>query len=618
MFRAVLAAAMLATSACLCAAVEPLSEHQLSGDDFAPEYYPADKAQVRYGSFEDGLRIEVSDGAPPDWYRYGYQQTEVAPGQLYELVADVRTEDQRNGVGALISLAALDHQGQRMVANDSERVKRTQDWTTLRTVLFIHEGAKGLGAHLFMHGRGSAAFRTVRLRLLSEQEPLSNETITVSIGKEVTTEDYFGFGVQDDSFYFLEENTRHGVDDADTALREARIAELDPALTTSLFWWDAISPTRDLDAITYDTELMRVLYRTLAVHQAAERPIILADVHWGWSTEQFAYSEANVERGVAAYFGLLKHLIREKGFDCIKYVSIMGEPDLIFESSGGSFDSYVKACRLLRGKLDAEGLGEVRLITDKTSGTVWFSNVLAAAGECFGLLGVHEYPDVRQYPIVPERLDDAMRVIRAGYADAPRTPPAFAWEIGYFDRVAGDTDNNQSAVKQTSYGLLCAMTCNAVMNQGYAGGNMWCLHSMYYPGQNRMDFGLWDFKDRAWRIRPYYYAYGLYTRFAGAGLKPRAVVLSPGVYDISAAALEEDGEVFRVFLTSLSGNAASFTFKGLPEGAYTVYEYGKERIPGRDAVEYGKLDAIRRDVPWVWDGTPLTVPPRTLIMLERQ
>ncbi len=54
------------------------------------------------------------------------------------------------------------------------------------------------------------------------------------------------------------------------------------------------------------------------------------------------------------------------------------------------------------------------------------------------------------------------------------------------------------------------------MNQGVSGFNIWCLHEMYYPGGQKMNYGLWNF-DETWSQRPVFFAWSMLTQNTKAG-----------------------------------------------------------------------------------------------------
>lgn len=573
------------------------------------------------------LRIDVPALAPVDFYRFTRPVEGAAPGETWAFSARVRTRDHTGGVGAFLSLAGLDAEGNRYVARESERVILTRDWTRVRAVLFVTSRTRLLQPGCFLHGTGRAEFADLRLERLSARARVAEAgSLAVRLSDEVTVpaDQFLGFGFEDDAFFFTEENLGRGVTPAEVELREARIAELDPGVVATLLWWDAISPERRLDRIDYDNEQMRAFTRMLDTHQAAGRSVIVADVFWGWSAAEFPYNEANVERGVAIYLDLLRRLIIERGYECIRIVSIAGEIDMRWQLEfKGSVESYYRACRLLRAGLDKMGLEHIMTIGDTTGGPDWLTRIIESSDDAYSIYTIHEYLDVTQYPVIDVRLREATEAVRRhaapaapGPGGAPRTKPVFLWEIGFKDHEAGDNDNRMSAARRFEYGLWCANTCNAALNEGVVGGSVWCLQQMYYPGANFMDFGLWEFKDGQWRIRPAYYGYGLYTRFARPGLEAVRVHETPDCHDFSAAALrDQQGRTAALYLDNLSSEAVPVNIEGLTPQAYDVYRYTEAALPAPGSALYGRLEALRTGEPRRPGDGPLTVPARSLLLL---
>jgi hypothetical protein len=137
---------------------------------------------------------------------------------------------------------------------------------------------------------------------------------------------------------------------------------------------------------------------------------------------------------------------------------------------------------------------------------------------------------------------------------------------------------------------------------------------MYYPGENLMDFGLWEFKHADWRIRPVYYGYGLISRFAPPGARPLLTEVEPDFAQVSAATVETPAGR-TLFAVNLSENAVTCEIDGLEGGPYAVYEYAEERLPEPGEPGYGELETLRTGDAWS-PGEALTLRPETLTALR--
>jgi len=573
------------------------------------------------------LLIDVPASTKPDFFHNNFDMDTTEVGEMYEFTAWIKTENVDNGVGAWVVMSGVDKSGKRITATDSERLWGTKDWTFVDVVMFIPENVEKFRVSCFLHGTGKAWFDQPKLRLLSKRpsvENVKNINIQITDHKTIPAKQFIGFGLEDDCFFFMDDNFRHGITDAEVELREHRISELDPKVISTIFWWQSICPSNNIDKITFDTDLMRNMYRMLDTHQTAGREVVFSDVFWGWAHRTFPYDEKHLELGVETYFKLLHHLIKEKGYTCIKTVSISGEVDMRWvREFGGTFDSYIKACRLFRKKLDENGLGHVKLVCDKVTGTVWFERVIAEADEAFNIFTVHEYPDVKQYPQVRNRLEKALTAIHkhskpiGKSKDGPIYKPTFLWEIGYCNFEASDPVGESSVVRTHRYGLLCGHSCNSALNAGICGGSVWNLQQMYYPGAPQpQTWGFWDFKSNGWKIRPNYYAYGLYSRFINAGDQPLEVKASPNCYDLSASALSDDKGNRMLYLINLSNSKAKCKINGLPEKVYTIYEYAEGNLPKPGESLYGRIDALKSGKTWKPSNGTLTINPSSLILIK--
>jgi len=104
------------------------------------------------------------------------------------------------------------------------------------------------------------------------------------------------------------------------------------------------------------------------------------------------------------------------------------------------------------------------------------------------------------------------------------------------------------------------------LNRGVAGFSIWCMHEVYYPGGSLMNYGLWNYRDRGWGIRPVYHALGCFTRMTETGDPVRKSVSSHPAH-ASAAVVRDvvfwvnqaDRKVPLVFSAALAGPATAYT-----------------------------------------------------------
>jgi len=604
-------------------------------DNWEPYIPEMAKGKVVYGvstvahSGAVSATINVATNAPANFYQFFRNIENVKPGEFYELSMWIKTENVANGVGAFMGIGALapNPPYNRIFSSDSERVTKNTDWTRVTAPILVPDGVHSLRILILLNGTGQAWFDDIQLKKLDTfQEIKEDELISINVTDKVTTKQFIGFGYEDDAFFFNDENQLTNgaqyMSQKDLKLRADRIEELAPSVIATLFWWDAISPSRDVNKISYNTRKMRDLIKTLEVHQKAGAKVFMGDVHWGWDKENFTYNEKNVEKGAKEYANLLKYLIKDKGLNCIEFVCVSGEVDMVFEKLGGSFETYLKAVRILRKELDKAGLQNVKVIGDKSGGFVWLNEIVPILDNEFGVFTIHEYPEPTQAHVVDYRIDRTLDIVKRHSKpigkdkDGPVYKPTFFYEIGA--NKAGDGGSASLMSPTFDYGLLCANTAVLGLNKGIVGGSVWCLHAMYYPGFNRMNYGIWEFKDKNWKIRPVYYGYGLFSKFARAGMLPLKVKNDPVFTDFSSGALKDQSGKYIFYIVNSSDKNVKAKITGLPKADFEVYEYAKDRIPKIGDKNYGKIAALKTGKIINPGFKPIQIKAETIIMLKQK
>ncbi len=604
-------------------------------DNWKPYIPEMAKGKVSYGvstvahSGAVSMTINVSANAPANFYQYFRDIENVKPGEFYELSMFIKTKNVENGVGAFMGIGALDPNPpfDRIFSSDSERITKDTDWTRVTAPILVPSGVHSLRILILLNGTGQAWFDDIQLKKLETfQEIKEEELISINVTDKITTKQFIGFGYEDDGFFYNDENQlTNGVQymsAEDLQLRADRIEELSPSVIATLFWWDAICPSRDVAKIDYQTRKMRDLIKTLEVHQKAGAKVFMGDVHWGWDKNNFTYNEKNVEKGAKAYADMLIYLIKNKGLTCIEFVCVSGEVDMVFEKLGGSFETYLKAVKILRKELDKAGLQNVKIIGDKSGGFVWLDEIVPILDDEFGVFTIHEYPEPTQAYVVDYRIDRTLDIVKRHSKpickdkNGPIYKPTFFYEIGA--NKAGDGGSASLMSPTYDYGLLCANTAVLGLNKGIIGGSVWCLHSMYYPGFNRMNYGIWEFKDKDWKIRPVYYGYGLFSKFARAGMLPLKVNTKPVFTDFSSGALKDKRGKYIFFIVNSSDKNVKAKITGLPKANFEVYEYSKSRLPKPGDKLYGKIAALKTSKTINPAYKSLQVKAETIVMLKQK
>jgi hypothetical protein len=244
---------------------------------------------------------------------------------------------------------------------------------------------------------------------------------------------------------------------------------------------------------------MRSHCRTLDLYQRLGASVVLCGVEWGMP------DVFNDPEGLARGWGeLMEYLVRTKGYTCIRYWTLSNEPNSYWLRKGLSFDAFVRIHELVAAEFKARSLSVQIMGSDDTAGLEWFASCAndPRYRALAGVLVSHRYFQALEQYKVPSFLDDRLRLA----ADTP-----FAvMEFGFIDERSGALIN--PLMESYPYALWALDFAIESLNRGAVALSIWCMHENYYPGNGFMNFGLWDFKDNQWHVRPVYHAWAALTR----------------------------------------------------------------------------------------------------------
>jgi len=90
-------------------------------------------------------------------------------------------------------------------------------------------------------------------------------------------------------------------------------------------------------------------------------------------------------------------------------------------------------------------------------------------------------------------------------------------EFGFADERTIPPNINP-IMDEYKYAIYTQMFSIDGLNSGVAGFSFWCLHEVYYiHDTKRMHFGLWNYKDNDWKIRPVYHSVANFCRLTEPG-----------------------------------------------------------------------------------------------------
>ncbi|MEN8256187.1 MAG: hypothetical protein ABFR33_12040, partial [Verrucomicrobiota bacterium] len=444
------------------------------------------------------------------------QRFPVQPGEGFELTAELFAGMESGWSG--MALQFFDEKQKILVSLPNWPPSGAKGWS--RPVLRCRAPAGAVEGEvlLFINGKGKARWDNLELVSIPPIMIEDKTNVEITVTDEVVCRHFMGFGFEDDGWFYNEHNAAHGVDEADAKTREARIEWMDPDMVRMFFWNIEWCPAQDWKTFDWQTDDMTSKYRTLDVYQKIGATINMCGVEWGHTN---AWPEPKV---LANGFGeLLEHLIKTKGYSCIKYWTLTNEPDGYFNQSCGDFDKYVQYHIAMKQEIDRRGL-DVKIVGSDDMVTDWFDRCLAAPGydDVINMYSTHIY--IHDYNL---DLADNIFAERTGKL---KGKPWTIGEYGFRDHRFVPPYTNPFS-EDYDYALRNHGFVIDGLNQGVASFQYWCIHEMYYVDpDNRMLFGLWNYKDRDWSIRPVYHSMASLCRLTEAGdTVYRCTTTQPGV-----------------------------------------------------------------------------------------
>ena len=511
----------------------------------------------------------------------------VSPGQTFEASARVMAVETRDGHGAYIALEFFDEAGNRVGLVQTTAATNGAGWTSMRVRGLAPGEATKARICLLLNGHGEARFDEAALRLrpdIQVNPPALAEPMTLTVTDEVACESLLGMGFEDDGWFYNQENAKQGATEEDAVLREARIRWMNPSFVRMFFWHHDWCPSGDWVSFTFDSENMQSHYRTLALYQELGCRVDVTGTEWGMPK-----SYENPEAFAGAIGVLFEHLIREKGFTCVRFWTLTNEPNGDFCLQGNPFERFVEIHRLVREEFARRQLDVEIVGSDDAQCFNWFKRCVEdpAYYETADLFSSHRYIPFLERDIIPTFLGDRLALLRT---HSP-AKPLIVGEFGFHDTRSNVNEN--PIMKTYPYALWTTAFAIEALNRGVAGASIWALHEVYYPGGMRMYYALWDWKDENWQTRPVYHAWSMFTRFVRAGDAPR-VCRSTHPDQVTGGFVND-----RLFWVNLTSGKAEIHIEGV--------ELAQVRVMTEDTLEGDRECGQVLEVA----GNQFTVPPQS-------
>ena len=234
-------------------------------DTGADCHWDGETGRTRHGS----LTINVS-GDTIGWPHWSRTVRQVNPLETWQVTVFVKTENVRDGHGAYMGLTCPapgtsgGRETDRLAQADSSPVTGTREWVRIDEKIIVPPGAAQINVLLLLHGRGTAWFDDVRIERVEEPPGPVPQKITASLrSEEIITRNLWGFGFEDDPFFYNDENRLKGVDAEAIRIHVERIKALRPGWARCFVWWEAVNPSRDLETVDLSGDNGQSLLQTL-------------------------------------------------------------------------------------------------------------------------------------------------------------------------------------------------------------------------------------------------------------------------------------------------------------------------------------------------------------------
>ena len=500
-----------------------LDNWEIEPDD-RPVCMPNEVKIVKAGN-NNLMMIHVEKPKESRYCRLKYSsKIAVPPGQILEFKVIARAEHLQGGYGLFPTMTFCDGKGEFSAMVTGSPYDKSGQWLELTCKSIMPTNAATVIFGIWLHGSGTAFIKGVN----AEAKPWRNAVLknntgnrsagtttlqatTLQVTDEVTCNSLMGFGFEDDGWFYNEVNKKAGVTEKDYKLNENRIKWLEPDWVRMFFWHHEWQPDVMKTNFTFESPNMKSHYKTLELYQEMNVPVVYAGADWGQMT---LYD--NPEAFALGIGEMFDYLIKKKGFTCVKYWTLLNEPDHAPTFSKKSFRDYVLLHKLVKKEFKRRNL-DIKIVgSDDASNINWF-RLCAFDNEYYDLIDImssHRYFRPVENELIADYFAGRMEIMEAHY----KKKPFITAEYGFINTVS---DSHYSPLMETyDYALLNTEFCIEMLNSGSAGASVWTSHSAYYAEEGSlMKFGLWRFKDKNWSKRPVYYSAAMFMRNVKAGQK---------------------------------------------------------------------------------------------------
>lgn len=458
-----------------------------------------------------------------------------------------------------------------------------------------------------------------------------------------------GIGVEFDPHFFSQNLTRNDgskASDWEIVVRRVKAMQIHQfRVMMQPHWWEPVNDDNDPDnadysKFTFNSEEMKSVYKVLDLAQ--ENNIKVTMVVWGcpismdlisgdyYHQKHFLCDDRpnpnwvcgtdKYEEFAENFSTLIKYLIINKGYTCLKAITPFNEPDAktagygqtMWQGDPSMKDQYAPMVKILDAKFRKDGIrNKVQFnLSDNTDGALDYLNScakdLTAEADFFNS---HTYKFGYNTPNSAIFNWESQNVAFAKAAGKNH----FVGEFGSNETVGS---SRQKDIDYYKRGILMTRIVLNCLHAGASGISYWSLIDQYY-GRNEsysqmQQLGLWKYIKRAYssdasvyskikedyEVRPQYYAYSLLTRYIKPGSDIYPIDLGEA-FAIGSAFKDKDGKWTYVFANATENRKMLAINNPSVSGSFDIYEYEEKSLPegdklidpeGTKAISSGKLE----------------------------
>ena len=334
---------------------------------------------------------------------------------------------------------------------------------------------------------------------------MHSEDLVISVelnSQHVIREHFLGFGVEWDSNAY----DASGVTDQDFAIIRKRVEWMRLPITRIMM--QARWCYQGNDRYDWDSPGMRSLYRHLDVCQKLRTTVVLAE--WGiepaWlKTPDVAKVEDPKYAGIISTY--LDHLINKRGYTCIKYFTLVNEPNYEVKD----WDRWKKGIQNVAAELRSKGLDRQVAImgSDQSNADEWHRNAVDQLQNELGAYVIHSYPgeEIVREGALHDYFKTNWDYALAGDPKA-KDKPLIIGEAGFWIEGSGSATNPLHL--DPRYGVLMA---DYAVQAATAGS--WAVLAWMLDDNSHLNFtwGMCRSKADGLTTKPWFYAWALLARY---------------------------------------------------------------------------------------------------------